>query len=286
MHTDMHTRTHGHALSPDAVLACLDRPHTLCVLTERMQCHFWAAHESDNHQFFGCLKTNPGWFLLAALNSWTSVLFNWASNKEEAHSVQQWFVRSAVPRRIKVCLSSHSLQIQCSVSTVLGLQLKMISFQRGFTWKMIYWGGKEKKQSDGMANLYTRPAGSSLVNPGQQINTWALKKNTYNITRLFPLGFGRKQSEYLALDITSFRNQTHDLRRSPGQLCSLHQTLPRSHQSTEPRCRACRLSSWPDLRCPQGAVPGPTCWTGWVHPQRPAWHQTGLRQCPLRGNRR
>lgn len=178
MHTDMHTRTHGHALSPDAVLACLDRPHTLCVLTERMQCHFWAAHESDNQQFFWVLENKP-WLVSPGCSELMDVLFNWASNKEEAHSVQQWFVRSAVPRRIKVCLSSHSLQIQCSVSTVLGLQLKMISFQRGFTWKMIYWGGKEKKQSDGMANLYTRPAGSSLVNPGQQINTWALKKKKH-----------------------------------------------------------------------------------------------------------
>ena len=86
--------------------------------------------------------------------------------------------------------------------------------------------------------------------------------------------------------IRSFRTRKHDPRRSPERLYSRRRTLPRWRRSTEPRCRACRPSSWPDPRCPRAAAPGPTCWTGSARPRRPAWRRTGLRPHPSGGGQR
>lgn len=113
------------------------------------------------------------------------------------------------------------------------------------------------------------------------------KPNKPSLTALPPLPLSNSKGSFqVPVNSDSFlwrppRNQKHDLRRFPKRLYSHLQTLPRLHQSKEPRFRACRPSSSPGPRCPRVSVLCPTCWTGSTHPQRLGSHQNGLQQRPL-----
>lgn len=123
--------------------------------------------------------------------------------------------------------------------------------------------------------------------------TWICKSSKPSLTALppWPFGFDKSTVRVVSFQVPvsysdSFlwrppRNRKHDLHRFPKRLYSHLQTLPRLHQSKEPRFQACRPSSSPEPRCPRAAVLCPTCWTGSAHPRRLGSHQNGLQQCPL-----
>lgn len=208
-------------------------------------------------------------------------------NSNEAQYVELYPVRQEMQST-----EHQSLQIQHSTDSMRTANEKRGS-QRGVKWKLICRGSStgfdfvvSLRQIDATAHLRqtNRFILHWLIRPPDWMSMcksdeclWiarALKKNCKNGQLHDPNG------ETWFPYLRSFRNQKLDLHRSPERLYLRHQKRPRSHRSREPRCLACKMSSWPDPWCRRVEALCPTCWTGSARPQRPGWHRSGLRPRP------